>query len=181
MRFLIFLGTVRQGRYSEPVAEFVLQTAQQTYPDHEFELIDPRKLPLSWQDEGMEVELPQLRQKVEQSDGFVAVFPEYNHSFPGSLKYLLDLNLKAYIHKPISFVGVSSGAFGGTRAIESLVNVVRELGLVATFTDVNFSFVQKEFDNYQIQDPDKWARRIKRMLTELLWMAQTLKYGRENL
>jgi NAD(P)H-dependent FMN reductase len=74
------------------------------------------------------------------------VSPEYNHGYPGVLKSILDLLLKEYIHKSVAFVGVSAGPWGGTRVIEAMVQVVRELGLSATFTDLNFPFVQDKFD-----------------------------------
>ena len=56
----------------------------------------------------------------------------------GSLKSVLDLLLKEYIHKAVAFVGVSAGPWGGTRVIESMVPMVRELGLAVTFSDLNF-------------------------------------------
>jgi NAD(P)H-dependent FMN reductase len=64
--------------------------------------------------------------------------PEYNHSFPGLLKHVLDTNLKEYIHKAVGVCGVSAGPFGGARMIESLLPVLRELGLVTIFWDVYF-------------------------------------------
>jgi NAD(P)H-dependent FMN reductase len=94
---------------------------------------------------------------------------------------LLDSELKNYVHKPVAFVGVSNGMWGGVRAIESLVTTVREMGLVATFTDVQFPRVQDIFnDRGELQD-DKYIDRIKRSYQELIWMAKALKWGRKNL
>jgi NAD(P)H-dependent FMN reductase len=45
----------------------------------------------------------------------VIVASEYNHSFPGLLKHVLDSCLKEYIHKAVGVVGVSAGIWGGTR------------------------------------------------------------------
>ncbi len=42
------------------------------------------------------------------------------------------------IHKAVAFIGVSAGVWGGTCVIEARVPMVRELGLVVTFTDLNF-------------------------------------------
>ena len=72
--------------------------------------------------------------------------PEYNHSFPGLLKHVLDSCLKEYIHKAVGIAGVAAGPFGGTRVIENLLPVLRELGLVVIFWDVNFGSVNKVFD-----------------------------------
>ena len=72
--------------------------------------------------------------------------PEYNHSFPGLLKHVLDGYLKEYIHKAVGIVGVSAGSFGGTRGIQDLLPVLRELGLVTIFWDVNIGPVGRVFD-----------------------------------
>src|SRR5437588_7003062 len=77
--------------------------------------------------------------------GIVFLNWEYNHSFPGLLKHVLDSCLDEYIHKAAGIVGVSAGAFGGTRVIENLLPVLRELGLVTIFWDVNFANVHKVF------------------------------------
>ena len=106
--------------------------------------------------------------------------PEYNHSFPGTLKRLLDSELKNYIHKPVAFAGVSNGPWGGVRAIESLVNAVREMGLIATFTDVQFPHADKLFDEHGTLLDEKYLRRIKKSYTELIWMATALQWGREH-
>ena len=61
------------------------------------------------------------------------------------LKHVLDSCLKEYIHKTAGIVGVSAGPFGGTRVIQSFLPVLRELGLVAIFWDINFGSVNKVF------------------------------------
>ena len=179
MKFLLFSGSLRQGQYSEHVAQFVLNIAQQR-PNTEWEWIDPRKLGLTYQDEGEAACPPELREKVEQADGIIIVSPEYNHGYPGTIKYLLDLNLKAYKHKPVGFVGVSDGAFGGTRMIEALVGVVKTLGLVVLKPDVNFSHCKEEITDGRILNPEPWTRRVNTLLEEFLWMATVLKEGREK-
>src|SRR5258705_1506381 len=97
----------------------------------------------------------QFSAKVARADGLILVVPEYNHSLPGLLKHALDTNLKEYIHKAAGVCGVSAGPFGGTRMIESLVPILRELGLVTIFWDVHFSNAGKLFDQAtgKITDP----------------------------
>ena len=83
---------------------------------------------------------------MNRADALVLVVPEYNHGYPGLLKHVLDTNLKEYIHKAAGVVGVSAGVFGGARAIQNLIPVLRELGLVTIFWDVNFTTVRRRFD-----------------------------------
>ena len=77
--------------------------------------------------------------------------------------------------------GVSAGPFGGARMIQNLIPVLRELGLVTIFWDLNFGNVQKIFDESTGNLADgAFVRRTDKFLAELIWMAKTLRYGREN-
>ena len=117
---------------------------------------------------------------MERADAIVIVSPEYNHSFPGLLKHVLDSCLKEYIHKAAGIVGVSAGPFGGSRAIENLLPILRELGLVSIFWDVNFGNVYKAFDPSGRLLDEAYIRRAAKFIDELIWMAKVLRYGREQ-
>ncbi len=63
-----------------------------------------------------------VQQRVVQSAGLHIVTPEYNGSFPGILKYFIDL-LKfpeSFDRKPVAFTGVSAGMFAAVRPVEQL-------------------------------------------------------------
>ena len=132
-------------------------------------------------DAGEGIKDAQFSEKMNRADAIVIVAPEYNHGYSGLLKHVLDSCLKEYIHKAVGIAGVSAGAFGGTRGIQSLLPVMRELGLVTIFWDVNFSSVQTVFDESGKLKDESFLRRIDKFLAELEWMARTLRYGRENI
>jgi NAD(P)H-dependent FMN reductase len=94
---------------------------------------------------------------------------------------VLDSNLKEYIHKAVGICGVSAGGFGGTRVIQNLLPVMRELGLLTIFWDGNFSNVQNLFDANGAITDGSYVRRMDKFLAELAWMAKTLRHGRENI
>ena len=96
------------------------------------------------------------------------------------MKHVLDTNLKEYIHKAVGVCGVSAGTFGGTRVIENLLPVLRELGLVTIFWDANFSSAHKLFDADGTILDEAYAGRFDRFARELVWMAKVLRYGRER-
>src|SRR2546429_9505485 len=141
----VILGTARQGRESEHAARFVFEQTKKR-AGVETELIDVRTLPMRLDDAGEQMKDPAFSATIERCDGLIIVTPEYNHGYPGLLKHALDMNLKEYIHKAVGVCGVSAGGFGGTRVIENLLPVLRELGLVAIFWDGNFSNSYKLFD-----------------------------------
>ena len=175
----ILVGTNRQSRRSINVAKLIKKIGDEI-DGIETEIVDPDDYDFKNDGNDTENKNEKYSSLTLIADAFLIVVPEYNHSFPASLKAMLDSELKNYIHKPVAFAGVSSGSWGGVRAIESLVNVVRELGLVSTFTDVNFPSVKKLFDDEGKLLDDAYLNRVKRCFTELIWMAKTLKWGREN-
>ena len=177
----VVLGTIRKGRASEHVARFV-HAELARIPGVETELVDIRDIPLSWDDEGEAIKNSSFAAIADRADGFLLVVPEYNHGFPGSLKRVLDTNLKEYIHKAVGIVGVSAGPGGGVRAIQSLLPVLRELGLVTIFWDGYFPTAQNSFDDQgNILDGPAAARRLAKFFKELIWMSRTLRYGRRNI
>src|SRR5467141_3909466 len=174
----LILGTAREGRQSENVARFVFEQTKKR-ADVETELIDVRELPMKLDDAGEQMKDPKFSAAIERCDGLIIVTPEYNHGYPGLLKHALDMNLKEYIHKAVGICGVSAGPFGGARVIEGLLPVIRELGLVAIFEDVNFGNVGKLFDEQGNLLDESYIRRVDKFLKELIWMAKTLRQGRE--
>src|SRR5712692_7443767 len=176
----IILGTARQGRESARAVRFVFeQTKKRAGVETEF--IDVRTLPMRLDDAGEQMKDPAFSATIERCDGLIIVTPEYNHGCPGLLKHALDMNLKEYIHKAVGICGVSAGPFGGARVIEHLLPVMRELGLVTIFWDVNFSNVQKVFSEDGKLLDERYIGRIDKFLKELFWMAKTLRHGREQI
>ena len=176
----VILGTARKGRESEHAAKFVFeQTKKRAGVETEF--IDVRTLPMKLDDAGEQMKDPKFSATIARCDGLIIVTPEYNHSFPGLLKHALDMNLKEYIHKAVGICGVSAGAVGGARVIETLLPVMRELGLVTIFEDVNFGRIGSLFDERGNLLDENFVRRVDVFLNELIWMSRVLRHGRENI
>jgi len=178
----LLLGTNRSDRRSVHVAQW-LHKQMQKRPDIESTLFDVRDFALPQDNYGTDIKdsFPEWRDAIVNADGLVIVTPEYNHGYPGTLKSVLDLLLKEYIHKSVALVGVSASPWGGTRVIESMVPMVRELGLAVTFTDLNFPMVESKFDESGNLLDQAYEKRSSAFLDELVWMSSALKWGRENL
>jgi NAD(P)H-dependent FMN reductase len=178
----VLLGTNRKQRNSVFPARWLIGEMEKR-DDIQTRLFDTADFALPHDDYGQGIKnlFPEWRDTITKADGLIIVSPEYNHGYPGVLKAVLDLLLKEYIHKAVAFVGVSAGPWGGTRVIEVMVPMVRELGLAVTFTDLNFPKVQRQFDGEgKLLDP-AFENRAKEFLDELVWMSSVLKWGRENL
>lgn len=176
----VLAGTTREQRRSIAAAKLVVEVGA-TFSGVRTELIDPKDFHFSGDGNDPEGKDPRYTEITSKADGFFIVSPEYNHSFPGSLKRMLDSELKNYIHKPVAFAGVSSSQWGGVRAIEALVGTVREMGMVATFTDMQFPKVQDLFNEEEELQDESYRKYIEAAWKELLWMAEVLKYGRDSI
>jgi len=62
----------------------------------------------------------EFQEAILAARGFITVVPEYNGSFPGILKYFIDMLdfPKSLYEKPAAFIGISAGRWGATRAVE---------------------------------------------------------------
>jgi NAD(P)H-dependent FMN reductase len=178
----VILGTVRQGRMSEPVAKFILQQVQQQ-AEIESELVDIRTLPLPMDDAGPQAQIPAIAATMERADGYIIVAPEYNHTYPGLLKHFLDLSYQEYPHKSVGICSVSAGPFGGVRAVEALLPTLKALGLSTIVPDLNFGNINDLVNESGVLNAEAQAtygRRFERFIAELLWLTKILKYGRKN-
>jgi NAD(P)H-dependent FMN reductase len=64
----------------------------------------------------------EIQNRVLASRGLHVITPEYNGSFPGVLKYFIDM-LKfpeSFDRRPVAYVGESNGTWGGLRSVEQL-------------------------------------------------------------
>jgi len=182
LNIVLLLGTLHDGRKSERVAKFLLKKLKNT-EGIKITYIDVRDLNFSHTNEGSGLIKKNKKWKnaIVNADGLIIVTPEYNHGYPGSLKYALDMMLKEYIHKAVAICGVSAGRFSGARVIEALLPVLRELGLTVTFTDLNIGNVQNTVQvNGTIED-ERIESQADSFIEELIWMAKTLRNGRENI
>src|ERR1044071_3316009 len=171
----VILGTARKGRLSAHAARLVHGELQKR-EGVQTELIDVGSLMHQLDDNGQGTADPAVAESMNRADAIVLVAPEYNHAMPGLLKHVLDSCLQEYVHKAAGIVAVSAGPFGGTRVIETSLPVLRELGLVTIFWDVNVGSVEKVFASSGELLDQAFVRRTDKFLAELIWMARTLRY-----
>jgi NAD(P)H-dependent FMN reductase len=175
----VILGTTRKSRATAHVAKLYGELLSRR-AGVVSRVIDIATVPMPVDDAGEAIKDAGFAKAMTDADGLIIVSPEYNHSFPGLLKHVLDSCLSEYIHKAVGIVGVSAGPFAGTRVIQHLLPVMREIGLVNIFWDVNIGTVAKVFaEDGRLLD-DAVIRRSDRFIKELIWMAKVLRYGREQ-
>lgn len=181
----VVLGTARNERSSSKVSDAVMRfisakgTVDATH-------VDVQEYPFTKTEPGWEestIAAP-WREIVQKTDGFVFVVPEYNRSFPGELKLLLDSESpKNYNKRAVAVVAVSSGVYGGARVVTSIQPVLSELGLVYTNKPLLVQNVNELFDDSSkdgAKRNENFEHALESSIDELLWYAGLLKRGREE-
>lgn len=153
-QILVILGSSRQGRNGEKVANWVMDSiAALTLKDLAFTLCDLRIEQLPFLDDALPPLMGQYSKgkvqdwadTISQYDGFLIITPEYNHGYPAVLKNALDLINKEWNGKPVAFVSYGAVS-GGIRAVEQLRQVVIELRMIPLKDDVSIPLVWAAFD-----------------------------------
>ncbi|MEO7905250.1 MAG: NAD(P)H-dependent oxidoreductase [Candidatus Saccharimonadales bacterium] len=176
----VLAGTTRVQRESIKAARYIAAEGEKL-DGVEIIFVDPNDFYFAGDGNDPEGKDPHYTDIVGRADAFFIVTPEYNHSFPGSLKRMLDSELALYNHKPVALAGASSGNWGGVRAVESLVPAIRETGLVVMSWDVYFPFVQNMFNDDGSMKPEhteRYDQNVAKLYAELLWFAKVLKAAR---
>jgi NAD(P)H-dependent FMN reductase len=179
----VLAGTTREQRQSIKAARYIAEFGK-SLPNVEIIFVDPKEFNFPGDGNDPEGKDPKYSDITAKADAFFVVTPEYNHSFPGSLKRMLDSELGNYNHKPVAFAGCSNGNWGGVRAVESLVPAIRETGLVVMSWDVYFPYVQNIFEESgQIKEEyrERYSKSLAKLYTELIWFGRMLKTARQEL
>lgn len=128
MNIVIVVGTNRAGSMSKKVSLYLSEKYQAE--GCSVHIVDLSKLPA-------ELMTPDIygnpkpdsfnsfHDPILNADGVVFVVPEYNGSFPGILKFYIDLwqYPQAFEKRCVAFVGISSNQWGALRPIEHLQGV----------------------------------------------------------
>ncbi len=166
----VIVASTREGRIGRHVADWVVEVGR-ARGGAEIELVDLKDVALPMFDEAKHPRLGQYAHEhtkrwsasVSRADGFVFVTPEYNHSFPASLKNAIDYLHNEWQFKPVGFVSYG-GVAAGTRAVQALKPVLAALQMVPVLEGVNIPFVHANLGaDGRFNAPDGLADATKLM------------------
>ncbi|MCX4233473.1 NADPH-dependent FMN reductase [Streptomyces sp. NPDC020707] len=179
VKVAVIIGSNREGRFGPVVADWLLGLLRER-DDYTTEVVDaadaglPTALSYSPTPE-VTAELAKITPKLAAADAIVVLTPEYNHSYPASLKALIDWHYEEWRAKPVGFVSYG-GVSGGLRAVEHLRQVFAELHAVTVRDTVSFHNAGASFDDEgRHRDPAAPDAAAKVMLDQLAWWASALR------
>ena len=129
MKITIISGTNRAGANSLKVANHI----EEMYKAEgvEANVLNLQNLPKEIFDPTIYSQKPKpqsfqpFQDAITNTDGIVIVIPEYNGSYPGALKYFIDMLSypDSFEKRPVAFVGISSNPWGAIRPVEHMQGV----------------------------------------------------------
>ncbi|MBK6957475.1 MAG: NAD(P)H-dependent oxidoreductase [Nitrosomonas sp.] len=195
MKFLVFLGTVRDSTPPNPprlglrVAKACV--AQLQRDDISAELIDPLdfdfapifKPHFAYAQGKAPAQLQSLADKIAAADGYVMVSPEYNHSLSPALAHLLNhFGSSLFSYKPSTIVTYSAGQWGGVRAAVGMRSFLSELGCLPVSAMIHIPKAHEvlaEDGNFlEPVDAERWTNYFARTFTQLTWWASAAQNQR---
>ena len=179
IRLSVVIASTREGRFGPTVATWFVEQVERR-DDVLVDVIDlaqarlPTELSAS---PGRPEAVGGLAERLAAADAFVIVTPEYNHSYPASLKNAIDWFRTEWQAKPVAFVSYG-GLAGGLRAVEHLRHVFAELHAVTIRDTVSFHTAWERFDGGGPIDPGPAEAAATTMMERLLWWARALRTAR---
>ncbi|QGV80054.1 NADPH-dependent FMN reductase [Streptomyces ficellus] len=189
LRLAIVIGSVRDGRFGPVVARWFAGHAE-SHGRFDVDVIDlagtelplalPAVPPAMDPEPARPAGLADVSRRLAEADAVVVVTPDYNRSFPASLKALIDWHYTEWRAKPVGFVGYS-GASGGLLAIEQLKQVFGELHAHTVRDYVSFPRYYLLFDeDGNLKDPAEPGAAAEAMLDQLDWWGSVLRDARRD-
>lgn len=184
LRIGVIVASNRPVRFGGQIADWVKKTTDKDQA-HTYTYLDLADIDLPFL---AEPKLPsagdytlkttkQWSAQIAEQDGFLLVLPEYNHSFPASMKNALDTLYSEWNMKPFGFVGY--GSLGAARSIEALSGVILNLGGVPLTNKTTSILLFEQLDKTGTFVPsERNQQALDATLAALHTWARVLKAGR---
>jgi NAD(P)H-dependent FMN reductase len=182
LKLVVISASNREGRFGPVVARWFLGNAR-LREDFDVHFVDlgEEDLPsglLAEPPPAVQATLDRVTPRLAEADAYVVVTPEYNHSFPASIKSLIDWHYTEWRAKPVGFVSYG-GMSGGLRAVEQLRLVFAEMHAVGIRDTVSFHNARNHFDGEgNHKDPSGCDVAAKVLLDQLAWWGKALRDAR---
>jgi len=186
MKLGIIIGSVRQGRVSANMAEWIASAARERtnlkvevidLKEYDLPMFDEAVSPQYNQDRKPDGELKRWLDALSAADAYVVVTPEYNRSIPGALKNAFDLVAHEMAKKPVAIA--THGSTEGAQAVAAMRTIVPGMNAVTTpaFLGISFMGAQgiTEDGMFEGDEAQMRASQLKAMLDEITWYGEALK------
>lgn len=175
LRVAVIIGSTREGRIGDAVGRWFMERAQDR-SELDLAVLDLAAFDFPVHYPGRATQqMTEFTGAIAEAEAFVVVTPEYNRSFPASLKHAIDFAYDEWQAKPVAFVSYGHGS-AGLYAVEHLRSVFTELHTVTLRNGVALDFLRQP-----LEDPTGDCgrdRAVGVMLDQLGWWGWALREAR---
>lgn len=186
-RILAFAGSLRRDSWNKKLVTVAAAGAREA--GAEVSLFDMRDYPLPVYDgddekaHGLPENALRLKELFKAHDGLLLASPEYNSSYPGGLKNLIDWvsrpregekPLEAFRGKPAGILAASPGAKGGMRMLPHLRDLLANLQMIVVPGMYGLAHAAEAFDAEGNLTDEKVASAVKGLGRAVVDMASRL-------
>ncbi|HIY66247.1 MAG TPA: NAD(P)H-dependent oxidoreductase [Candidatus Agrococcus pullicola] len=173
-KVMILVASVREGRTGLPVAKWVERELSSR--DVEVDFADLKEINLPFMDEPNHPAAQQYTKehtkawakRVAETDAFIWVTPEYNHSFTAPLKNAIDYLVHEWRDKSVAFVSYG-GQSSGTRGVAGLGETVGFLGMPRTRANVEIAHPWGQFtDEGEFEGTEAMNKSLSATVEEIV-------------
>ncbi len=171
----IVLGSVRDFRFGEQIAQWVMDYAQ-TRGDAEFTLIDVKDFDLPFVTDAVppmqknkqyeDERVQRWSNTIDELDGFIFITSEYNHGVPGAFKNAVDHLSSEFAGKAVAFIGYASD--GAIRAVEQWRTVAGGLSMYDIRPQLTLSLFSDAKDWREFTPAELRSRELVNLVDELV-------------
>ncbi|WP_329077325.1 NAD(P)H-dependent oxidoreductase [Streptomyces niveus] len=180
LRVAVIIGSTREGRLGDAIARWFVERAAKR-DDLAVSVVDLADFdfPARYPDRVTEP-MAEFTAEVDRAEAFVVVTPEYNRSFPASLKQAVDYAYDEWQTKPVAFVSYGHGS-GGLYAVEGLRSVFTELHTVTLRNGVSINLFDCGDDVLDVDaaTEEHRDRAASVLLDQLGWWGLALREARK--
>ena len=187
VRLAVIIGSTREGRSGEGVARWFAGRARRR-GDLEVDVVDLADFDLPARDLcAVTSDVAAFSGRIDRAEAFAVVTPEYNHSFPASLKQAIDHAYDEWRAKPVGIVAYGHGS-EGFYVIEHLRAVFTELHMATVRGRVALDLLAHDRGAAPAGDGDRGGgvpvgdgvleRDAEAMLDQLVWWGLALREAR---
>jgi NAD(P)H-dependent FMN reductase len=183
---VIFVGSVRETRNADRVLAFAKKLLEPHFNTHVLDAkvlnLPTLQVPFHYQDPSKAPKnLVEANDAIKNADAFVFVIGEYNRSLQPGLKNLLDhFSPASYGYKPALLVPYSPSGTAGICAADSLLSILRELGITPTPAFGSIGLVEKALaQDGTVQAGHEFIKgNFELGVQQLHWYGQAFKKAR---
>ncbi|WP_435597969.1 NADPH-dependent FMN reductase [Streptomyces anulatus] len=175
LRVAVIIGSTREGRIGDAVGRWFMERARDR-SELDLAVLDlaDYDFPVHYPGRATE-QMTEFTDEIARAEAFVVVTPEYNRSFPASLKQAIDFAYEEWQTKPVAFVSYGHGS-AGLYAVEQLRTVFTELHTVTLRNGVALDFLRQPLEGHP-GDTGR-DRSVGLMLDQLGWWGSALREAR---